>query len=108
VAFFRLRPRRRGVSRVATATSTPSSASPVKSKRPPQVAVFGEPDFGLAECPVLEAHQAEDRHQLRLREGVLRVLAAVWWLHLPITSSAVLAKITNPTSVHTITSAVIV
>jgi len=50
---------------------------PLEAERPPQVGVLREADFGLPEGPVLEAHQAEDRHQLRLRECVLGVLAAV-------------------------------
>ena len=52
-----------------------------KSERPAQVAVFGEADFGLSKRPILEAHQAEDGHQLRLREGVLGELAAVGRQH---------------------------
>ena len=50
---------------------------PLQAERAPQVGVLGEADFGLAEGPVLEAHQAEDSHQLWLRESMLGELAGV-------------------------------
>lgn len=49
----------------------------LQAERLAQVRMLGEPHFSFAERPVLEAHQAQDGHQLWLREGMLGELAAV-------------------------------
>ena len=50
---------------------------PLQPERGPQIRVPRQPLLCLPKRLVLEAHQAEDSYQLRLREGVLGVLDAV-------------------------------
>lgn len=53
----------------------------LKPERAAQVRMFREPDFGFAEGSVLKPHQAQDGHQLRLREDMLGELATVGGQH---------------------------
>ena len=68
-----------------------------------QLAMLGQPNLGLAQDPVLVAHQAEDRQQLRLGEGTLREPGAVVGRYASATSRSTLAKRTRPTPAMLIT-----
>lgn len=72
VQCFHSNPSPRSVRRLMKKVLIEPGARPVASAA--QVGVFREPDFSFAEGPVLEAHQAENGHQLRLREVCLENL----------------------------------